>query len=366
MSASPRRPGGSLEERVERTLSRCSVLSRRGRHRKVLAEIERLADAVDEQPRFEAHLLLWKAQALLALGRAEQALEAASRSWEEEATPHACHLMASAHSFLGKADRAEATLRVGTELFPGVPLLAVELATMLAEQGRIPETLEVLEALAPSEPMPEELYVYMVGLHADALAAAGRWDEANAVLAEGLRRHPEANALRGARRALKESQQRRRAEHRLATSWAAGLRPLEGVGHEVDEEITYVGQAAELPKLYTLAARRLWRSFLASEAVRPQVPRAWAAGVLGAVLDLDGLGLPATLLARHANAAVATVRTARRRVLGYVESLEPAFALRSFAVRENPRLGERRERGARTRGSAVVHFPSEQAKGEGQ
>ncbi len=366
MSPSRRRPEGSLEDRVERALSRCSELSRRGRHSKVLAEIERLADAVEEQPRFEAHLLLWKAQALLALGRAEQALEAASRSWEEETTPHACHLMASAQSFLGKVDRAEDTLRVGTELFPGTPLLAVELATMMAEQGRIPETIETLEAMTPSEPVPEELYVYMVGLHADALAAAGRWNEANAVLSEGLRRHPQARALQGARQALKQSRRRKHAEHRLASSWAAGLRTLAGVGREVDEEIAYIGQAAELPKLYALAARRLWRSFLAAEGVRPQAPRAWAAAVLGAVLDLDGSTLPATALARYAGAGVGTVRSARRRVRAYLESLEPAFALRSFGVRDNPRLSDPGDGGSGPRGSAVIRFPSEGVKGKGQ
>lgn len=348
---------GALKQRVERTLSRCARLAHQGRHKEVLAEVDALAPSVIDRPVLEARILLWKAQALLALGVAEEALATATRSWEMEMSPHACHLMASAHNFLGRPDRSEKLLRDGIAVFVDSVHLPLQLAMMYAEQGRVPEALETLEDVPAGGDLSEDLHVFLIGFHADLLAASGRWREADALLTDGLDDHPGSGLLTKARREFGRAKERILAERRLARSWAASLHSLEGSAAEVDEEIAHVVGTAELPELVGVAARRLWRAFQAAHGARPQVPRAWAAGLLGAVLDLDGPRTPSTWLARCGGVKVSTVRSVRRRMRAYLATVDTELALRSFATRSNPRLSDPQSDVDARDDATVVRFP---------
>ena len=70
----------SRHTRIERALRRCLEWSRSGRHLKIITEVDRALPAIGNQPELEAQLLIWKAQALLAMGLAERAFPPASLS----------------------------------------------------------------------------------------------------------------------------------------------------------------------------------------------------------------------------------------------------------------------------------------------
>ena len=348
----------TLGARVERTVSRCARWSREGRHRKVVLEIERILPLLAEHPHLEAQLLLWKAQALLSMGTPERAVETASRSWQLEGSPHACYLMAEALTQLGQLEEAEELLELGRSLFPDATHLSLELAMLLADQGRVPEALDVLEELEPAEEEPLDVQIFRVGLQANLLASAGRWSEAEQLLDDGLALHPDSELLARTQDSIQRERQRRRAEVRLTESWKRTTPPLEGSADEVDEELMHLALCAEEGQLRTLAARRLWRAFLGAEAVRPAAPGAWAAALLSAARELDGLPPDTTGLARLAGASLSTTRNALGRIRGFLESLEPEFALRSFAVDRNPRLAEEGDPDPRgTTRSNVIDFP---------
>ncbi len=332
--------GDDVTRRVAKALRRCVRWSQTGRHRKVLREMEELRRLVDERPLLEAQILVWKAQALLALGCPDRALPAASRSWELDASPHACHLMSVALHGLGDSDRAEELLQMGRQLFPDAVHLPLQLAMLLADQGRVPEAIDTLSEVAPEDDVPQELAVFLFGLRANLLASVGRWREADALLREGLDEHPDAPLLQETHETLHRGWMRSRSEEALADSWQASLEDMSGVGAEVDEAIERAASVLEVPRLRALAARRLWRALLTAEQVRPQAPDAWAAGLLAAVSELDGdLGSVAAM-ARGVGARAATTRSALARARSYVSRLEEEFARRSFAASTNPRLEE--------------------------
>ncbi len=354
-----------LLERVERALARCLEWSARGRHRKVLSEVERLLPLANDRGSIRARLLVWKAQALVAMGFGERALQAASQSWEIEASPHACHLIAAASASVGEDEQAEEVLRIGWGLFPSAGHLPVQLAMLLADQGRLPEALEVLDSITSPNDLPDELQVFLFGLRANLLATLGRWSEAEVMLREGLRRHPDAELLRDTRDRLLATESRMRAEEALEASWRAALDPLEGVDAEVDDALVRLGVVLEAPELVTTAARRLWRAFRVADPVRPQSPDPWAVAALVAVLELDGLQPSVASAARTVRANPSTVRAAARRVRRWINGLAPEIARRSFAAAANPRLDEPTERPpGRQRSGAVLAFPQPAPPGD--
>ncbi len=324
--------------RIERALRRCLEWSRTGRHLKIIAEVDRALPAIGHQPRLEAQLLIWKAQAHLSLGDAEQAHQAADRSWTLDPTPHACHLLANALTAIGRPDDSEQLLRSGWQLFTDAYHLPVQLAILLSDQGRHPEALATIDELPSGAPVPDELQVFLLGLHANLLAAVGRWGEADGVLREGRYRHPDSGLLEEAQLSLTDAWSRFRASEALARSWFDGLSSLDGVHADVDETIIRVGSANELDELVIIAARRLWRAYLEVEPVRPRTPEPWAAALLLAVLELDGASSSIASAARRARASESTTRSALARVRAFLDGLEPDLARRAFAAHSNPRL----------------------------
>jgi len=327
--------GDRLRSRVESLLARCADWSRAGRHRKVLEAIERLLPLTTERPSLEAELLIWKAQALLAMDLPQRAYAAASRSWILAPSSHACHLMAGSLLHRGETERAEELLRSGLADFPGAVHLAFQLAFLLSEQGRLPEALEVIEDIEAED---DEVEVLRLGMLTNLLTQMGRWGEAEAAVTAGLEQYPGSGLLEEARTLLLRTRLRRESIERLAGSWEQSLTPLAGRAAEVDERIPAVASALELPRVSALAARRLWRAVLAARAIRPRAAPAWACALLAAVLEIDGEPGHGPGLARVAGASPATVRAAMGRIRAYVAGLEPGFVRRSFAVFNNPRL----------------------------
>ena len=350
------RSGAGLEARVQRTLERCLDWSQQGRHRKVLAEVERLLALVRGDRQLEAQLLVWRAQALLSMGSPERALPAASASWQLSPSPHACHLMATALNAAGDSDRAEELLGMGVELYPDAIYLPVQLAMMLADQGRMPEALEILDGLSPSVQLPDDMHVFLVGLRANLLATVGRWPEAETVLEEGLDRHPGSALLLEAQHSISVECNRQLAEEALVASWRDALAPLEGVAAEVDDAIVRFGTALEVGTLVVLAAQRLWRAFNDRESVRLQSPEAWAAALLMAVMEIDGFQPSAAAVGRATACSASTARAALRRVRRYIDALDRVFARRAFGAVSNPRLEESGPPRPPSR-DAVVRFP---------
>jgi tetratricopeptide (TPR) repeat protein len=355
----PGEPVDPIVSRVEATLLRCADLSHQGRYRKVLTEVEKTLTRVGGRSHLKAHLLIWKAQALVAMGFADRAWAAASQSWELESTPHACHLMANALCALGEADQAEDLLRVGWRLFPDAVHLPVQLAMLLADQGRLPEAELILGEIDDSNPASEEVVVFVVGLRASILANMGRWAEAEEVLESGLALNPDCSVLEEAHLNVREARRRQRAEEALLASWSKTLEKLEGVASEVDDATRSCGAITEMTPLVTLAARRLWRSFLAARRVRPAQPDAWGAALVLAVLEIDGTPYPVASFARATQTNVSTVRSALRSLRGWLESLDSRVVQRAFAASTNSRLSEgQRHRHRRTAGNNVVPFPT--------
>jgi tetratricopeptide (TPR) repeat protein len=355
------RPWTSLESRIQRALERCLEWSQQGRHRRVLSEVERLLKIARGDRHLEAQLLIWKAQALLSMGQPDRALTAASDSWELSSSPHACHLMSTSLNAVGETDQAEELLAMGVGLFPEAIHLPVQLAMMLADQGRLPESLEVLDRVSPTTQLPDDMQVFLVGLRANLLATIGRWSEAEAVLEEGLGRHPGSELLLETHHSISLEWNRKMAEESLAESWREAMEPLDGVAAEVDEAVVHGAAMLELDELLGLAARRLWRSFHACEAVRLQSPEAWGAALVTAVLELDGFRPSAAAVARATGSNPSTLRSALRRLRRYLDDLDPGFARRAFGAVSNPRLDDQiPDPLALTRGT-VVPFPGSQS-----
>jgi tetratricopeptide (TPR) repeat protein len=294
---------------------------------------------VKEQPELEAQLLIWKAQALLTMSCADRALAAANRSWELHESPHACHLMASCQQALGRTDEPVRLLRFGWQLFPDAVHLPVQLAMILADQGRLHEALQVLHDLLSTRPeIPPDLEIFLYGFRANLLASTGRWDEADDLLQDGLDCYPDSELLHEAHGTLTEAWLKLRCEEALADSWSQTIEPLDGVAAEVDEAIARSASLAERSELEVLAARRLWRAYLVAQQPRVQAPEPWGAAAVLAVAELDGERPSAAAVAHMMGARPSTVRSALARLRAYLSSLEPQLALRSFAAHGNPRL----------------------------
>lgn len=348
-----------LRSRVERTLLRCLEWSHAGRHRRVLEEVDRLLPEAEGHPSLAAHLLIWKAQALLAMGCADRALPAAMHAWDLQSSPHACHLMATALSALGEPDRSEELLEMGTHLFPDAVHLPVQLAMLMTDQGRLPEALDLLEDLPAEDELPDDLQVFVLGLKANLLAAMGRWWQADDVVRSAVELHPDSVLLQEAQASIHAAWGRTKAEQRLAKSWREGLEPLTGVAAEVDDAIIRFAAVIEVPELVALAARRLWRAVTAADPVRPQAPEAWAAAALAAISELDGGERPVAALARATGCHAATVRSALRRVRALLDDRDPVMVRRAFAAATNPQLDEDSSAGpgGRCQGR-VIPFPT--------
>jgi len=327
--------------RVERLVERCAAWILQERHRKVLTEIEKVLSSVRDKPELEAQLLLWKAQALLATGAPERAWSVASRSWDLDPSPHACYLAAESLLHLGENDRAEELLEAGRSTFPAAPHLSLALVMLLADEGRIPEALRVIEdtVLSPDEPPQTE--VFRAGLHANLLASMGRWDEAMEVLDATLGEHPGAELLTETRRDLNHHRWRAMAARKLAESWRAELEALPSPQPAVEDEIIRLAQVFEAGQLLPLAARRLFRAYSHATGVQPRHQSAWALALLLSIMELDGEKPSTAPFARAARISPSSVRSIRRRLGSFLATLEPGFARRSFACESNPRMEDR-------------------------
>jgi tetratricopeptide (TPR) repeat protein len=332
---------GSSDEtrrRVEQSLERCLEWSRLGRHRKVVAEVEKTLPILSDHPQLEAALLIWKAQALLAMGFPDRALQPATRSWELDPSPHACHLKSNALEALGNLDDSEELLRMGWRLFPDAIHLPVQLAVVLSDQARHPEALDILDEIEVDERIPADLHIFLFGMRSNLLAAMGRWAEAEEALCDGLGFHPDSELLESAQDALKHARRRARAEEALAASWRNELSDIEGVGGEVDDAILRCGAVNELPELTVLAARRLWRAFVDQEHPKLHAPEPWSAALVLAILELDGDPRTIVSIARSIRSKPSSVRTVLSRVRDFLSSLDEEIRMRAFAAHRNPRL----------------------------
>lgn len=353
---------GSSDEtrrRVEQSLERCLEWSRLGRHRKVIAEVERTLPILSDHPQLEATLLIWKAQALLAMGYPERALPPASRSWELEPSPHACHLQSNALEALGDLDGSEELLRMGRRLFPEAVHLPVQLAVVLSDQARLPEALDILDEIQVDDRIPDDLQIFLFGMRSNLLAAMGRWAEADEALREGLGFHPESELLGDAQDALKHARRRARAEETLVASWRNELEDIDGVAGEVDDAVARCAAVNELPELVTLAARRLWRAFVEQKQPKLHAPDPWSAALVLAILEIDGDRPSIASIARSVRSKPSSVRTVLSRLRAFLSSLDPEIRMRAFAARSNPRLdGVPSTQRFIERSADVVPFPS--------
>jgi tetratricopeptide (TPR) repeat protein len=329
---------GDTTERIGRALRQFVEWSQAREHRKIVAEVDRQLARLEDHSKHRPALLIWKAQALLAMGLAERALPPASQSWDLEPSPHACHLTANALEALGDLDGAEEILRMGWRLFPEAVHLPVQLAVTLSDQGRHPEALDILEEIPIDKRMPADFQVFLFGMKSNLLAALGRWAEADDVLRQGIDQHPASGVLSEAHNALTAARKRTSAKKNLAASWLQGLVALEGSAAEVDESVIRCGAVNELPEIVALAARRLWRGYLDHHPARPQTPDIWGAALVFSILDLDGEEPSITALARSVACNPSSVRAVIRRLRLFLGSLDPEFARRAFAANANPRL----------------------------
>ena len=360
MVSGPRGSSDETRRKVEQSLERCLDWSRLGRHRKVVNEVERTLPILSDHPQLEATLLIWKAQALLAMGYPDRALPSATRSWELDPSPHACHLQSNALEAVGNLDGSEELLRMGWRLFPEAVHLPVQLAVVLSDQGRHPEALDILDEIEVDERIPEDLQIFLFGMRSNLLAVMGRWAEADEALSDGLGFHPDSELLEDAQDALKHARRRARAEEALATSWRDGLTELEGVAGEVDEAVMRCGAVNELSELVTLAAQRLWRAFVEQKAPRLHAPAPWSAALILAILELDGDPPTIVSIARSVRSKPSSVRSVLTRLRDFLASLDPEMRMRAFAAHRNPRL----DRAASTprfkeRSADVVPFPNQ-------
>ncbi|MCP4902110.1 MAG: hypothetical protein GY906_34520 [bacterium] len=355
----------SIDSRVEEALKRCADWSKTGHHRKVLHEVERMLTLTGSESVLEAELLIWKAQALLAMGMAERALPIASRSWDLQASPHACHLLANSLAGMGDIEEAEGLLRLGWELFPDAAHIPIQLTMVLADQGRVPEALDVLNDLV-IEPETEDMEVFLAGLHANLLAASARWDEAEDRIELAFERYPDSPLLSESLATIERARFRSEAEQALVQSWTRSLDPMEDVAEEVDYAISRCASMLELPRLVELAAQRLWRSFYAAQGVRPQSPDSWAIAVLLVIEEFDGRKRTTAEFSRTTQSSPHTVGAARRRVRSFLNRMNSRIAQRSFAALSNPRLEEAEPvEPIESKGSRVLSFKSsDDSRGE--
>jgi hypothetical protein len=267
--------------------------------------------------------------------------------------------MSSALNAAGDPEQSEELLRMGLDLFPDAIHLPMQLAMILADQGRLPEALEVLDGVHPTPQLPEDMQVFLVGLRANLLANVGRWSEAEDVLMEGLGRHPDSSLLHEARETLDRERSRHDAERDLVDSWRTALKPLDGVAAEVDESIGRCGSLMDLPELVVMSARRFWRAYLLRGPVRLQSPDAWAAAALAAVIELDGRRTSAAAVARSMGVRPSTVRSVLRRFRGFLSEQDVELARRAFAAYSNPRLeGLSAHPEGDPDGAKIVQFPT--------
>ena len=345
--------------RVERALRQCVEWSQSGQHRKIVAEVDRQLDALEDKTPHEPGLLIWKAQALLAMGLAEQAYPAASQSWDLDPSPHACHLTANALETLGDLEGAEEILRVGWRLFPKAVHLPVQLAVTLADQGRHPEALDILEEVPIDRHMPPDFQVFLFGLRSNLLASMGRWADADEVLKLGINQHPASEMLTDAHVALTGARKRTQAKKNLAKSWAEGLSDLSGSAREVDDSVIRCGAVNEMPEIVVLAARRLWRAYLDHRRVRPQAPDVWGVALVYSILELDGARSSIAELAASIACSPSSVRSAIGRIREFLQSLDTEFARRAFAANTNPRLEMTpRRKGSTVQSAEILRFPN--------
>lgn len=345
--------------RVERALRRCVEWSRNGHHRKIVAEVEREVELLNTDSPHRSGLLIWKAQALLAMGEAERALPSASESWDLDPSPHACHLAANAMEALGDLEGAEELLRVGWRLFPDAIHVPVQLAVSLSDQGRHPEALDILEEIPIDHRMPADFQVFLFGMRSNLLASMGRWADAQEVLRAGIDQHPASEVLSDAHTALTGAHKRTLAKRALAASWSEELAPLTESAGEVDDAVIRCGAVNEQPEIVVLAARRLWRAYLDHRNVRPQSPDVWGAALISCILELDGSRPATSAIAASVACIPSSVRSAVRQIRIFLETLEPEFARRAFAANANPRLdGLPRPRSSDGKSAEILRFPN--------
>jgi tetratricopeptide (TPR) repeat protein len=325
----------------------------------VVNEVERTMQMISDHPQLEATLLIWKAQALLAMGYPESALAPASRSWELDPSPHACHLRSNALEALGNLESSEELLRMGWRLFPDAVHLPVQLAVVLSDQARLPEALDILDEIEVDERVPDDLQIFLFGMRSNLLAAMGRWAEADEALRDGLGFHPESEVLGDAQDALRHARRRARAEESLAASWRDGLGDLDGVAAEVDEAVVRCGAVNELSELETLAARRLWRAFVEQKNPRLHAPDPWSAALILATLEIEGDRPSIASIARSVRSKPSSVRSVLSRLRVFLSSLDPEMRQRAFAAHSNPRLDEvGSTQRPNERSANVVPFPN--------
>jgi hypothetical protein len=265
--------------------------------------------------------------------------------------------MSNALYGLGEADRCEDLLRAGCEVFPDAVHLPIQLAMVLADQGRLPEALDVLDDLPEETVLIEDLHAFVTGFRANLLATLGRWSDADAVLRDGLGRDPQSELLHSTREEI--ARERRRAEARgsLLRSWRAVLDAPGGRGDDVEAAIEACGASIEESPLVVAAARRMWRAFRDADPVRPQSPEPWAAAMLLCVLELDGAAPTAAAMARATRTSADTVRSAARRGREFLAGMSPELRERAFAAEANPRLDDPPRADADDGDSSVVRFP---------
>jgi len=322
-------------------------------------EVEREIERLDTDSPHRSGLLIWKAQALLAMGEAERALPSASESWDLDPSPHACHLAANAMEALGNLEGAEELLRMGWRLFPDAIHIPVQLAVTLSDQGRHPEALDVLEEVPIDRRMPADFQVFLFGMRSNLLASMGRWADADEVLRAGIVQHPGSEVLSDAHTALTGAHKRTQAKRALAASWSEGLAATAEISSDVDDSVVRCGAVNEQPEIVVLAARRLWRAYLEYRNVRPQIPDVWGAALITCILELDGDRPSVAATAESVACSPSSVRSAVRQIRKYLESLDPEFARRAFAANSNPRLdGLSRPRSSGGGSAEILRFPT--------
>ncbi len=331
-------PEDTVHDRIAGLLEACARWSELGRHRKILEAVERALPSTGDRPGLRAALLIWKAHALSAMNMSDRASTVAAEAWDLEPSSQAAHIMALALLHEGEDDHAEQVLRFGLQQFPNAAHLVFQLVLLMAEQGRIPEAMDLLDE-AQLDTLDERASALSVGIRANLLARMGRWKEAMRTIQAGVAVHPGSAEIRETYAMLKRQRQLHDAQQRLATSWQRSLSFVRGrPACGVDTAIEALGTGMDLPLLVILAARRLWRRFLDTDAAQPRSYRAWAAAILAAIFAIDGGTAPLTFFARYAGTSYETVRLAYRRIEAFLDTLDPDEIAASFAVRRNPKL----------------------------
>ena len=329
-----------IRDRISDLLARCERWSELGTYRKILEAVERALPSTEEVPDLRTELLIWKAHALGAMGMPDRAYAAAADAWELGPSSQASHIMALALIHEGEDDHAEQVLRFGLQRFPNAAHLVFQLALLMAEQGRVPEAMDLInDSEIDVEGEDEPVLALHVGIRANLLARMGRWDEALQMVEKAVEAHPDISELQETYVTLKSQHDLYHAQDRLATRWQASLQPLdEDPAAGVDASIKTLGASLDLPQLVILAAQRLWRRFLDVDPAKPRAYEAWAAALLASIFALDGGSAPLSFFAHYAETSYETVRSAYRRIGAFLGRLPRNEAALAFAVRLNPQL----------------------------